>query len=631
MWLSMLCLMFGIVVLAAPLIYALFIQLIHVHSENKPKVFVESFIIISLYSLTVAIITQSLHIFSYPLVLVLHMLFSGVYIARLRTKYRKIGNKNIHASTEVKKQVKIFIKTNVYTIFTFVIVCGFLLSLHYYYAGTINTVGGPKEVTRSSYAYPFYSDEWVGVALTKYSIDSGNLPIVNPLDENKPFPNFLFASHSLLAYLFLLLGVAPLISYAPFAVLCGCITCLLVYFVLRSVKIPKESEPSAFSVAVAILCIPFITNSGNLPGLWTLLPFNVSFVFLLAAMFGFLNASRQIFWISTVLSVVLYPPMVIFVTAFILGSYIQDKSFFNTVSVDTIKRSRKTAFIFFTSTGLILLAVHFLLKNSSFTELIQRAFSLLIRERLDSGVVYYEPWKIIPLFILPFVLIGMWQVWKKKMFFILSPVIVGVVFWILNAFIAKVIVIEPSRVVTITSILLVAVSAFGISSFSDFFLRKNPDVFDGFTMHSVKILILVYFVIMSLAASRFGLWHRLVLVIDLSGVKQELIPSPPVTRFLTDDDMRVFAYIIKKRFLAPSWKGLVIGAATQNYPLDSKTSTISNTQVSYVDFIKMNCDVKEKIALRFKIEYVYAQAFSCEGFEEINMGSETLRLYRVSR
>ena len=105
---------------------------------------------------------------------------------------------------------------------------------------------------------------------------------------------------------------------------------------------------------------------------------------------------------------------------------------------------------------------------------------------------------------------------------------------------------------------------------------------------------------------------------------------PWIARAFISDDLRLFAEIWQKRFLSIPWKGLVIGVATDNYPLDTKPSTLTNKWFSYEEFMNLGCDNKLRIAKDYKIDYVYSGEFNCKGFELINKSSENLYLYKVS-
>lgn len=80
--------------------------------------------------------------------------------------------------------------------------------------------------------------------------------------------------------------------------------------------------------------------------------------------------------------------------------------------------------------------------------------------------------------------------------------------------------------------------------------------------------------------------------------------------------------------LTISWKDLVIGAATNNYPLDSKAGIITNHLVDFFLFMDENCANKYSQAKLFNLSYVYSFPFKCDNFLELGHSREGLYLYK---
>lgn len=561
-------------------------------SENKTRTFTYVFAGSATLYLFVALVTQLFHIFSYGVILSLHIILVGLWLWYAH-KQKWIGK-------------YIAVKPDQYLIVLCLFAAAFLFSLHYNYAGVVDSVSGLRYVKSSSYVYPFYSDEWVAVSLVNFSIEKHSLPLVNPLFENSPFPNFLFVFHSFLAYLFLVLNISVLTHYVLFAIIITVLILAFSYWLLRLLNV------SQFSAFISTLTLLFITNSGNLPGLWNLLPYNVSLVFLLLSIICILSRWYLPFGFSLFLTLLFYPPMIVFVVPLIAAISIMHKNW-NRRKIEIALGILMTLCII----GAFLIKYFDLLP-------------LIIRKSLDSGIVYYEPWNVIPIFILPFICIGLWNIWKSKVYVLLLPIITGAFLWMIYIFLPFVFVMEQSRIVSITSILLVIISSFAIDTVFRYLNEKHRDIFDTGTIKSVKFVIIAFLVLFAVFHTRFGLWHKLVLIINDRGTTRELVPSPPVTRYLTSDDSELFKDIKGKRFISPSWKGLVIGAATGNYPLDSKSSTITNKILRYDDFIGADCEQKLKYAMQFKIEFVYTKPFSCDSFIEVGKSSEGFVLHRAS-
>lgn len=558
----------------------------------------------SAFHLLVALITQSVHAFTYPVVLCLHVVFAviALYIA---FKYRQ-------PATE---------KVSVHWFFlcSLLIVLSLLVSVHYFYTGIVDDGFGGRMVNRSSYTYPLYSDEWSAVAFIKYSIESGSLPFANSLNYNFPFINFLAGFHSLVSEIVLLLGLNPLTQYVWLAIANGILTCILVFAILR------RSGVGLYASSAVMMTVPFITTSGNLASIIYFIPYSLSFVFLLTSILGFLMKNRVVTFLSLIISLIIYPPMIVFAlpVCLVVALYKQYK------------------FIYFSKwfyLGLIILVSLFFLivaslSRISFTEMYDLFVSFLIRGNPNDGVVSFKFWDVLPIFSLPFICVGAYYLIKKKEHnIILVPTLVGLAFWIFFSFYQKTFLIERTRIVSITSIFLILIGGLGLERAIKY-VKENYDFSDKIVfLRSLRIIVLALFIILSFFFSKIGLWHKLSIEIENNaGKTQRRIPSPPVTRYLSEKDLELFRDIRAKRFISPRWKGLVIGVATGNYPLDSKTSTITNKILVYSDFINANCEQKDVYANKFKIDFAYTKAFSCSNFQEIGIGPEGLVLYRIIR
>ena len=107
-----------------------------------------------------------------------------------------------------------------------------------------------------------------------------------------------------------------------------------------------------------------------------------------------------------------------------------------------------------------------------------------------------------------------------------------------------------------------------------------------------------------------------------------VIPAAPANNYLHPDDLYLFKDIKQKRFIAPPWKGLVIGVATNNYPLETKSSTLTISILKFSEFFSADCKNKTKLADKYKISYVYSGKFDCPDFKLIGNSREGLYLYR---
>ena len=562
---------------------------------NRPRAFLYITVLDFAFHLLLAIITQSLHIFTYPVIITTHAIIAAVVVVYMIRS----------------KLVSSRIKINWFLVLSVAVILFELWSVHNIYTGPVNTINGPNTVSRGAYRYPYFSDEWVGASLENYSIKSHSLPAVNPLDANKPFKNPMLAFFSVISEFFLLFNLNPILNTSIFALFSGLFVCLSVYVLLRSVGIGNMI--SVFT----ILCIPFITNGANLPGIWYLMPFMVSFIFFIISLVGISSDDKKLSWISSFLALVLYPPMVVFIVPIFIAEYFTKNGWGDDEKI--IKLS-KDLLIILCAGVFVFLIVLFGSKSSSL-------WSYIFRTNLDGGIPSFVIWNIIPIVFLPFIFLGIGDLFKKKSYFILGPIIVGLVFWVFYTSTIKVFIIDYPRVVVITSILLVFCGGVGLS-FSIKWLKQRYVCLDNKKLDVLLISVtFIIFITLSLFYPISQNWRKLSMKID--GITKPFSPAAPVNRYLTEDDLKLFGSFTGKRFISPAWKGLVIGVATGNYPLESKPSTITNEILSYNVFIQSVCSQKKDLAKKYKIDYVYSAKFQCKDFDLVGSGGEGLNLYKM--
>ncbi|HTE48306.1 MAG TPA: hypothetical protein VK675_00150 [Candidatus Paceibacterota bacterium] len=552
--------------------------------RDKVEGFLYVFTSLIALHILVALFTQVFHVFSYGLIIGIHFLISSFCLIFFFYKQKYFSRA----------------KLNSLVLISFAIIGFELLSVHYFYTGTVSETERSNVVFRDFYAYPFYSDEWVGVSLADYSIENKSLPFANPLWHDTPFANGLVVFYSFISELFLLFNLAPLTGWSLFAIMNGLLISLLLYLLLR------VNNVNNFSSSIATLSVPWIVNGTNLPGIWFLTPF----IFSLSLFITFLIClSKREFLLGMTTSIIcllLYPPIIVLVFPTLLFYILKNKiSLYYLFSIGAV--------------GVIIIAI--LSINFGYSRAIGFVYSSLIRPNLDGGIVSMPFWIVLPILLIPIILFGLIIMIKKKSYTLLVPIIIGLFFWFLYAFVSKIIILEQSRVVAITSVLLMIPIGFGIESIVN--LIKNQK-----TVNFIKVLFILAFVVAALFYPGSNRWSKLVLKIKTDNGYQDFFPSAPVTRYLQSDDLKFFSSFSKKRFLSLPWKGLVIGTATHNYPLDSKDSTITNKFVNYAEFMQRTCEEKSAYARDFKIEYVYSDSFDCPSFEELGSSQEGFHLYR---
>ncbi len=541
--------------------------------------------------LATAVITQAFHIFSYGVVVGIHALIAVVCIAFFIRKEKYFSG----------------FKFSWLTLLVVAIVGFELSSIHYFYKGVVSDTGGLNAVSRDFYPYPHYSDEWVGVSLAEYSISEGSLPLVNSLWKNEPFANGLALFHSIVSEFFLLLNIAPLAGWSLFAILNGLMISLLMFLLLKSNGI------SNFSSASAALSVPLIVNGVNLSGIWFFAPHIFAFSIFLLSLVSFSKKEFKAGIIQSLVCVGFYPPIIVFVAPALLA-YIF---------------SNKVSKYYLLLIGLAGIAITGLLSMVlGFSKAFSLAVSWIIRPNLDGGIISMPIWVVIPVLLLPFIAYGIYELIKKKSYALLASVLIGFFFWILYSFVQDVFIIDKSRAVAMVAILLMIPAGFGIEALMRY-LNTNKRL-----PHHTKLVVLFQSAgILAFITSAFfyptsNSWSKFVLNVKTDQGIIEYVSAAPITRYLNPDDLNLFDGISGKVFLSHPWKGLVIGAATGNYPLDSKSSTLTNRFTRYSDFMNSSCSDKADVAREFGIDYVYGTRFECEGFLYIGQSRENQHLYK---
>lgn len=479
-----------------------------------------------------------------------------------------------------------------------------LFSIHYFYTGLVTAIDGFEAAKMQSFKYPYVSDEWNGVALANYSIRTGNLPLVNPMDEDKPFLNPLVGFFSFSSFLFALFNFDPLTQYRLITVIFGLLTCLFLYLYTR------EVEKGQFAALVGVMSIPLIANSGNLNGIWAYLPFTVSFLLLVCALFAYRLKSKIITLAAAFLAIVLYPPTIILAAAFFLGIFTIEKG---------DKKWYKGTFSIIAA-GIFLLSAIVILKIG-FSQFTWYLGQTIIRDNLTDGIPSFPIWKIVSIPIILLGLVGSIKLIKERKFEIIFPLAISGAFWVLYAFSETIFVIDYPRVVMITAMLLSVPAAAGYEIVTSLLERK--DHIKARWIH-IGVLIAFFSFLISYPSSS---WSEFV----LKSPEGEVVahPAAPVTNYLKEEDLQLFEGIHEKWFIAPPWKGLVIGSATHNYPLESKDATISNRIYPYRLFMEHSCEKKREVAKKYNVSYVYTPQIFCAGFKEVGASSERLYLYKV--
>ncbi len=585
----------GVILLLIP-----FLLLYRFKDRRVGFAYILSFLIA--FHLLVAIVTQLFGVFNHWVIFVVNLVVCLVILFKI--DYRKF--------IESLKKIKL----NWVLIVVIIILLIQLFSIHYDYTGkATSVVQNYKDVKDLRYPYPYFSDEWSGVALVKYSMESGKLPLVNPLWENSYFSNFELPFHSFVSEIMLLLNLNPLLHYTILTLFTSLLICLLVYFILRINKV------SRLAASIACLCVPYIINGANLPGLWTLIPLTLGMISMLLGFFFISLGKKRMILLLGFLTLIFYPPLFVFYAPALVLYFV--------FAEGSKKEKFKWVFLFFIVCliAAALMAIRIYMTNEySLDNTIAQISSRLYYSTLTINAIPSFPlWKVIPIPVFIFSFIGIIRSLKKEKLWLAIPVLVGLFYWWLYSFILNIIIIGHARVVVSTSILLVLVSGFGFHYVFSYLRRYEP-VRRYKILQILQILVLIFFLILAFSYTQRDGWKDLKLY---SVVNDHFFsPAAPANVYLQEDDLRLFNFT-EKRFLSLPWKGLVVGTATGNYPLETKPSTITNQIDRYYKFVNADCKGKREIAEKHEIDYIYSSEFDCRGFEKLGESEEGLILYEV--
>lgn len=569
--------------------------------RNKALGLIYIFVGLGFFHLSLSLILQALHLFTYPAVLAANLLLAIGTSIFLFIKRREISFK---------------IKFDWRLIVAAAVIFFELFSVHYLYTGLMASFTGHKNVVNNSYPYPYFSDEWAGVAFTKYSINENSLPIMHPLLGNGQylFPNIFIAFFSGLSEIFLVLNLDPLIGFPIIALLSGLLVCLFVYLFLKSAGV------DSFFASIGALSIPLITNSGNLPSIWFLFPFIGGTIFFLISLIALNFKEQRLAVLSSFLCLLIYPPLVVLVVpAFIAWFFLSGNSPF-----------RKYSKIFLVPVLPIILAALFIFifQKGNWHDLIFFFKASLIRVNNEGCIPARGIWNIIPVILLPFSIIGLFHFYKQKLFYFLIPTAVALTYWLVYAYCPYFLIIDYARIAAIASYLLVIASAAGMEKFFAWISERYDWLKEKESRLALEILIFLLFFIASISYTQRTNWTKIVLRYDTALGVWERPTNPPANMYLHQDDLRLFKDINKKRFISPDWKGLVIGAATGNFPLEAKPSIITNFVMPYDEFMRMDCSTKEFAAKKVDLDYAYSFPFDCPSFKYLGKSREGLYLYK---
>ncbi len=585
-----------------------FLVIFHVRDKKLAFIYVLSFVIAT--HLALAVITQSFHLFIYPIILAVHSAIALVVLFRGRLK-------EAYLFLWTKRGI---LRIDWILILLLAIVFVHLFHVHYNYSGKYSVVTTPnyQEAKNMRYSHPYFADEWYAAVLAKDSLKSHSLPFSNPLIRSKPFfANFEFASHSFLAELFLLLNLDPLTDYTTLSIFFGTLICGLIYVFL------SQNGVSRFPAAIAGASVLYLANGANLPGLWTLIPLTLGIISTLLGFLFIAAQKKKAAVLAAVLILLFYPPLLVFYTTALILFFIFLKGL-----TWKEKIMNMSGYLILSVLAGIILSLSLIFSRQSFHEI----FSLLSSKVFYSALTgdfnpQFTIFHVIPLPILILSFLSMPLITRKN-FWLLGVFLLGLIYWFLYSLTTLRFFIEYPRVVYFTSIMAIITAGFSLNCFvgmleETVFFRKRKNIFKyiQFGILGCFLIFLPYYT-QSSEWQNFKEYNK--------KTNQFLVPAAPANKYLNDDDLQLFKDIDNQKFLSFPWKGTVIGIATNNYPLSTKAGTITINPRLFYEFMDADCDKKSEIAQTKSIHFVYSPEFSCPQFDFISKSSEELYLYKFT-
>lgn len=501
---------------------------------------------------------------------------------------------------------------------SFAIVAYQLYAVHFAYTGSVATSTGEVVVQQSAYPYPLYSDEWIAVAMVDTMRTEHTTPFVHPF-THKPYTNFLFVFHSLIAYITTIVGGSVAVGYVWIGIGINVILIGVLYRWWRACSVAR-------GVALGgVLLAPYIVNSANLPMFWYLLPWNIGFILFVCGFVAMQRQETRLAFGALLMTVVMYPPYLVFVLPAVL-LYIP-KITIQAYHTAVLRVSAVIAGML----GMVLVLLVYI-GNSSLSIVLKQFADILIRPLQSSAGIppTFLLWQVIPLVVIPFAIYAGW-VYRKTQMMLLVLIGLGLVWWTINGRFDVTVLIDYHRVVTITSIFIFMLGICGFNIFWKELSDTFPKIRTRVSTYVLYVGLMVFFIALIPTYTARETWRAFATVIDNGdGTVSVHAPASPVNRYVHPDDIRIFSSFSGERFLAPGWKGLILGTLTDNEPLFTKASTITVQTVLYPVFMNASCEEKETIMKKNNITYVYAPLIACPQFESIDVSAEGLHLMRVA-
>lgn len=567
--------------------------------------------------LTAGLVLQGTGTFTYPIVIAIHgaVGIGVIYTIWLR---RRLALATVSTLGQRKALTEIAV-----VIAVLLISAVSLWAVHYDYTGKISTATDRQytQVQDMEYPYPYFADAWYTVAFAEKTIESGTLPLSNPLSKQGEFVfNPKIAFHSMLAELFMLLTIPPLTGLSILMVVSTTLLVLVSYALLRELarQLDITGVLAPGLAAIGALSVLYITASGNLPTVWTVTPLLYALIVFTAGLLALMRTDRITPVVAGAVILLLYPPAAVFYAAAVVtyAIYTRGRIPWKTVTICAGGVGVAGGAI----VGLIALRTGALLGP-----LAAIGNHLWFTSYIAPASPSFPIWAIVPFWALVLAIPGVIAA-TRRVPWLAAPTILALGWWLLYAGTAQRLGISYPRVVFIAALLTVIVAGVGLLYLARIFLAEAPERARA-PLLIVTGVALALFVVGGVFYTERDSWTALRKIRKDQGIAY--MPAAPANRYYTEADRRLFADIHNKRFLALPWKGTVIGVTTTNYPLSIKGGTIRRSTTAYRRFMSGSCETKRQIAAQ--VDYVYTPPIDCAGFKKIGEGEGgNLILYKTN-
>jgi hypothetical protein len=484
---------------------------------------------------------------------------------------------------------------------------------HFSYTGFLITSVEVREVENVEILTPYFSDEWASVAFVDQALTTRGLPVRHPFIEQSSYVSYMTAYFMGLAAFFSTFQFDPVYEFAFAPLLLGVALVYAAYNSARSIGASRVAS------AGAALSVPFIANSANLAGIWYAIPAHAGLLFLVLTL-SLQKESVQWRIVGYIVSVFLYPPIVFFVIPIL---FLTERYAYTIRAVASVGGA-----------GLIAVGIAALSPTVSIVHSIKNAFALLVRPLgLDfaGDIALYPPHIVIPaVAIVGFFIAVPVLISQHRRFFI--AVATGLLGWIFYSFASVTVVIDVQRVVFSMAFLVCIVAAPGydmVLAWIQKTISCNP--------HAIAWAVVV--IVLGHAAPSYSAdqsWREFVLRTPARGEGTFLIPSPPASQYLTEEDVRllarydVIASSSPRQFVTTPWKGLVLGAATRHVPLHTKDSIVGAVNLRYEQLLAADCKQIESYRVRHSLDFVYVPELAvCPNAVAVATSTEGFVLYEL--